>query len=202
MNAANTMPLRLAVGSHKAGTGQGCAMDTCDRPVRSRGMCERHRRGLPPITVADRWAKFVAPGSPDECWEWRGWRSPQGYGRFSLGGKQMPASRAAALLAGLPVVAGMDVCHTCDNPPCVNPAHLYVGTRSQNLADMGRRGRHPKSGLGERDWSAKFTDAEVSAWRAMRAEGSSYRAIATKYGAHPTTVSRTLRGIQRKGEVA
>lgn len=97
------------------------------------------------------------------------------------------------------VKPGLDVCHTCDNPPCVNPAHLYVGTRSRNLQDMADRGRHPKRSLGERDWSAKYTDADVDDWKASHAIGESFKSIARRYGAHPTTVSRTVRGIQRKG---
>ena len=56
-----TDPLRLAVGSHEAGSGKGCAMNGCERPVHSRGLCDSHRRGLPPLTEDDRWAKFAHP---------------------------------------------------------------------------------------------------------------------------------------------
>lgn len=156
---------------------------------------------MPAAPEDTRWAKFVTPGAPDQCWEWQGWRSPQGYGRFCLNGHQIPASRAAAIRAGMPVSDGLDVCHTCDNPPCVNPAHLYVGTRSQNIQDMADRGRHPKQGLGERDWCAKYTDAEVADWRLRHARGDSFKSIARHYGAHPTTISRTIRGIQRRQPV-
>jgi len=146
-----------------------------------------------------RWAKFVTPGHPDECWEWRGWRSPQGYGRFNLNGRRMPAPRAAAIRAGWWVPKCMDVCHTSDNPPCVNPNHLYVGTRSRNIQDCADRGRHPaQQRKGEAHWCAKFTDAEVEDWFARHANGESFKSIARRYGAHPTTVSRTIRGIQRR----
>lgn len=146
-----------------------------------------------------RWSKFVTPGDPVECWEWQGWRSPEGYGRFNLRGlKGIPAPRAAAIRAGMDVRPGLDVCHTCDNPPCVNPAHLYVGTRSRNLQDMADRGRHPKRGLGERDWTAIYPDSAVADWRASHSAGESFKSIARRYGAHPTTISRTVRGIQRK----
>lgn len=167
------------------------------RPCKTGCQCGHHTRKFPP--AAERWVKFVTPLGSNECWEWQGWRSPQGYGRFTLDGKQIPASRAAAILAGMDVRDGLDVCHTCDNPPCVNPAHLYVGTRRRNLQDMADRGRHPKRGLGESDWSAKYSDAAVEDWKTSHARGESFKSIARRYGAHPTTISRTVRGIQRKG---
>jgi hypothetical protein len=171
------------------------------RPCDPDCCCGHHTRSYP--SAEDRWAKFVSPGAPDECWEWQGWRSPQGYGRFKLNGKQIPASRAAAILAGMPVRDGLDVCHICDNPPCVNPSHLYVGTRSRNIQDMADRGRHPKqAGLGEKDWSAKYSDIDVEDWKLSHAAGESFKSIARRYGAHSTTISRTVRGIQRKGVVA
>jgi len=158
--------------------------------------CGHHSRKFP--SAAERWFKFVTPGSSDECWEWKGWRSPEGYGRFRINGKQIPSSRAAAILAGMEVKDGLDVCHTCDNPPCVNPSHLYVGTRSQNLQDMANRGRHPKRGLGENDWCAIYSDKDVEDWKFRHSAGESFKSIARRYGAHPTTISRTIRGIQRK----
>lgn len=164
-------------------------------PCQSGCTCGHHTRKFP--TAAERWVRFVDEGPPEECWEWKGWRSPQGYGRFNINGRQTSAPRAAAIMAGMAVKPGLDVCHKCDNPPCVNPAHLYVGTRSQNLQDMADRGRHPKRGLGERDWSAKYSNADVEDWKASAANGESYKSIARRYGAHPTTISRTVRGLQR-----
>lgn len=170
------------------------------RPCAPGCTCGHHSRRFP--SDDERWARFVTPGAPDECWEWTGWRSPEGYGRFCIGGNQIPASRAAAIRADMDVRPGLDVCHTCDNPPCVNPAHLYVGTRSRNLQDMADRGRHPKQGLGENDWCAKFSEADVQDWKSSYANGESFKSIARRYGAHPTTISRTVRGIQRKGTAA
>lgn len=166
------------------------------RPCPPGCTCGHHTRVYP--DAHERWVKFVKQAAPDECWEWLGWRSPEGYGRFRLHGRQIPASRASAILAGMDVRPGLDVCHTCDNPPCVNPAHLYIGTRSRNLQDMADRGRHPKRGLGECDWSARYSDADVADWRASHAAGESFKSIARRYNAHPTTISRTVRGIQRK----
>lgn len=79
----------------------------------------------------------------DECWVWRGGRYSRGYGRFFLAGKSARAHRIAWQLAnGEAVPAGMIVCHSCDNPPCVNPSHLWLGTGTDNYADMVQKGRH------------------------------------------------------------
>lgn len=150
-----------------------------------------------------RWAKFITEGEPDECWEWQGALSPRGYGTFSIHRPgypgQIPASRAALVRAGITFKPGECALHDCDNPPCVNPAHLYVGDRKQNALDCTMRGRRPSYvGWGERHWSAKYSDAEVESWKARHAAGESFKSIARTTEAHFVTVSRTVRGLQRK----
>lgn len=117
----------------------------------------------------ERWAKFVTEGDPDECWEWAGGCNWQGYGRFYLSRpeyrKSVSAHRVALIRAGIEIPPGMMALHRCDNPPCVNPAHLYVGNRSQNALDFYRRGGAHNIGPGEKHPWAKFSDAEVDSWR-------------------------------------
>ena len=100
-------------------------------------------------SVEERFWRHVSRGQIDECWEWTGSRDQRGYGKLAVARGQSPvrASRVAlAIRLGRPIGDGMCACHSCDNPPCCNPAHLYEGNQSQNLQDAVRRGRHnPRS---------------------------------------------------------
>lgn len=91
-------------------------------------------------TVKDRfWAKVrVAPG----CWEWAAAKNGKGYGRIYAWGKQQSAHRVSYALAYGPIPLGLFVLHHCDNPGCVNPNHLFLGTQKDNIHDMLRKGRH------------------------------------------------------------
>lgn len=93
--------------------------------------------------VAIRFARLVERGPG--CWLWKGARQPNGYGRFSAyskARKTQMAHRWAWILANGPIPDGMRVLHRCDNPPCVNPAHLFLGTDSDNMRDCVAKGRH------------------------------------------------------------
>ena len=83
---------------------------------------------------------------PDDCWEWTGARNKKGYGQFGAGYVMYVASRASWIISNGEIPAGMFVCHKCDNPPCVNPAHLFLGTNRDNVMDCVSKGRHGRTG--------------------------------------------------------
>jgi hypothetical protein len=129
------------------------------------------------------WAK-VERRSADACWTWRGNRQASGHGRFWTGTRTDGAHRVAYEIANGPIPAGLVVKHSCDNPACVNPSHLSVGTVSENLAEMVVRGRARKA-RGEESGKAKLTESDVRELRRLAAEGASYKSLATQFGIAP-----------------
>lgn len=88
-----------------------------------------------------RLAAYVQRGEPDECWEWMGTRDHRGYGESRINRKRHAAHRMAWEAVNGPVPEGMGVLHRCDNPPCCNPAHLFVGDQVANMRDARAKGR-------------------------------------------------------------
>lgn len=117
------------------------------------------------------------------CWEWRGSRNKSGRGNFSLKGLRLYASHVAWMLYKLEgVPSGKFVLHTCDNPPCVNPEHLYLGTQSDNMQDVWDRNRRPRQ-RGSKSPSAKLSETQVRELREERSRrGTSTPKLAKKYG--------------------
>jgi hypothetical protein len=87
------------------------------------------------------WGRVDKSAGPDACWPWTGSRRGGGYGRVTVNGRSTSASRVAYELTHGTIPDGKHVCHTCDNPPCCNPAHLWVGTPADNTRDMLSKGR-------------------------------------------------------------
>jgi len=128
------------------------------------------------------WVKVTVRGA-DECWPWTGSLNEQGYGKIKT------AKRATALAHRLvyeqrrgPIPMGLCVLHSCDNPPCCNPKHLFLGTRADNNADRSRKGR---SIVGADHHATKLTADEA---RDIRQSESTGRDLANQFGVSPQTV--------------
>jgi hypothetical protein len=133
------------------------------------------------------WSK-VDIGGPDECWPWQAYRIPKGYGQFRLHGKMQRVHR---LVAGLRTGDPGHALHSCDWPPCCNPAHLSIGTNQDNVDQKVARERQVK---GEEISQAKLTEDEVLDIRARYATGQIYQyALAEEYGVHKSLVSLIVR---------
>ena len=136
------------------------------------------------MTPVDRfWSRVDRSAGPDGCWPWTGARGRRGYGQLKWQGRDARAPRVAYEIGAGPIPEGLFVLHSCDNPPCVNPAHLRVGTASDNTADARSRGR-----FGKYDWTL------VNQIRAAHAEGMGIREIGRRAGVHYSSVSRIVNG--------
>ena len=146
----------------------------------------------------ERFWKKVRVGSPTECWPWLGAKSENGYGQAWLVDHHVAAHRIAwSIVNGRDIHPHLDGCHACDNPPCCNPAHIWPGTRSENMRDAIRKGRYrsPFSVARGVDASlAKLTDEKVADIRAQAALGRTFAAIAVDYGVNRATVANAATG--------
>jgi hypothetical protein len=131
----------------------------------------------------------------NDCWPFIGQRDMEGYGRVRVGSRKTvrgteKAHRLVYCSVHGTISGTSEVCHTCDNPPCCNPRHLFEGTRRQNFDDMIRKRRHAH---GERDGNAKLTAAAVLAIRRRYAQGGIYhRELAAEYGVSPSNIGAIL----------
>lgn len=147
---------------------RSCKFDGCEEPVKGKkiGLCAGHstqfylKRDLTPIfrgTDEEKFLSNVVRGKSEyDCWDWRAAKAVRGgYGIMSFSGKPMRANRISWIVFRGEIPDGMQVCHACDNPPCCNPEHLFLGSAKENAADMISKGRqkptrgtdHPMSKL-------------------------------------------------------
>lgn len=156
------------------------------------------------LSLADRfWGKVDRSG---DCWLWLAGTDDDGYGKFTRDNVTVRAHRMAYILAHGEIDDTILVCHTCDNPPCVRPIHLFLGTNLDNVADRVRKGRglygdrNPSRIYPERQVRgnthplARLTADAIPQIRAMRATGQTYAEIAPHFGVHCDTIRDVILG--------
>jgi hypothetical protein len=138
----------------------------------------------------------IHPLLKTKCWLWLGaHQMDSGHGVFRLRGTNMPAGKAALILSDVEVTAGLNICHHCDNPPCIRPDHLFQGTDKENAQDMAQKGR---SSWGEKHYRAKLTNADARSIIQEYAAGALAKDLAAKYRVSPSAVGALLTGRQWK----
>jgi hypothetical protein len=129
------------------------------------------------------------------CWEYIGGKDKDGYGMFwnHIEYKRVRAHHQSYLIYKGAIPKGKWVLHTCDNPSCINPAHLFLGTPLENVQDMQMKGRKAPT-YGEFSGNHRFTEKDILNMFDMKSKGFSQTDIADKYKTHQATISKILHG--------
>lgn len=189
-----------------------CSFPGCDRRHHANGYCRLHDRrnrtkGDPTdcgkgrnVPLDWRFERKRTPTDAAECWEWEGARTKDGYGIFWDGTKHersganrmIGAHRWAYMRYVGDIPEGHEVCHSCDNPPCVNPSHLYTDTHAANASRAWQLGRNTPL-LGEDNPKSKMTAAGVVEARERHAAGGvTIAELAREFGVTPTSMGRII----------
>lgn len=147
--------------------------------------------------IEDRFWPKVDKRGPDDCWLWNSTKNEHGYGLIGAGGKyggMILAHRFSWELHRGDIPEGHCALHKCDTPACVNPGHLFLGTRADNNADMEAKGRAVKVGSpGEKNAASKLTADDVLAIRRDYVPGKvTQTTLADRYGVHVSLISLVI----------
>ncbi len=128
------------------------------------------------------WAKV---DKSSDCWVWTASLDDKGYGQLGVDKRPLRAHRISYRIQHGEIPDGLHVLHHCDNPPCVRPDHLFLGTHADNMADMCKKGRHYK---GETHPNVKLTEGDVLTIRGLYSEGMRLYRLAGFFGMSISTI--------------
>ena len=138
------------------------------------------------------WAKVKKLDGIDSCWVWIARQDDDMYGRFCYNGKTIKATHYSwKLYTGRLVPKSLIICHKCDHPYCVNPNHLFIGTRKDNSEDMVSKGR---SSMGEKQGLSKLTEGQVRLIRELRLSGITTKQLSNQFSCSKNTIGDICRG--------
>ena len=195
-----------------------CSITGCNNKLVAKGLCSAHRKinkkyGTPiPLcwcgelaqtsvgnqgfslecqvhTSRTRFWNYVDIKPGDKCWEWQGSKTSAGYGVIYFEGLNQYAHRISVKLSNREIPTDMYICHTCDNPSCVNPVHLFVGTPHENALDKVSKKRHT---FGQNHPNAKLSDENVLKIRELADTGVTQMQIAKLYNVDASHISRIV----------
>jgi len=201
-----------------------CIVTGCNGKYRAKGLCNTHWKinktyGTPmPLchcgepaqtfagnqgasklcndhTLLKRFWDNVDIKSDDECWEWQGSKTTAGYGLMWWNNELQYCHRLSIEFTGKQIPKRYHACHSCDNPSCVNPNHLFVGTPQDNINDKVFKGRHS---FGENHPNARLSDNQVKEIRMLFEDGMWQTDIAKVFGVDSSHISRIVYGLVRR----
>ncbi len=176
-------------------TGIGCLVEGCDKEYSAKGYCVMHydknrRNGNPlfvkhePKDIFEAFSKHIKPNNSG-CWLWSGAKR-HGYGAFTYRYKSYSAHRMSYMYFKGPIENGLHIMHSCDNRACINPEHLSVGTRLDNMKDMTNKKRQAH---GERNGHSKLIESQVLEIREKLKNNIKHIVLSEEYNVSIRTIS-------------
>jgi len=180
-----------------------CTIEDCEREQYAKGMCDLHykrvlRTGSPFVsrpclrgTIEEKWNRYVDKKSKDECWEWKGYKDKDGYGKMRVEKTNKGAHIVSFYIHNGYIWPEKLILHSCNNPSCVNPNHLREGTQVENMKDRTNSGNAPS---GEKHPNCKYSDKVVK--EILNSE-ESVSFLNKKYGMSKSQIRNIKAGRQR-----